>query len=129
MRCCYHFAPLTIQVTQSSALDFRPLVVASAALLAAWAHAGDLVAGRRHLRTLVEVSGAHDEDELLRCKTLLNAGFNQTTCHRDEARLVSHLHLPHKVASAEPWEWEEQRAQVAPNRYLFSACGGRSPAY
>ena len=120
---------MTIQVTQSSALDFRPLVVASAALLAAWAHAGDLVAGRRHLRTLVEVSGAHDEDELLRCKTLLNAGFNQTTCHRDEARLVSHLHLPHKVASAEPWEWEEQRAQVAPNRSLFSACGGRSPAY
>ena len=70
-----HLTRLTIQMTQSSALDFRPLVVASAALLAAWAQMGDLAAAGRHLRTLVEVSGAHDEDELFRCKTLLNAGF------------------------------------------------------
>ena len=119
---------VAVSVTQSSALDFRPLVVASAALLAAWAQVGDLTACGRHLRTLVQVSGAHDEDELLRCKTLLNAGFNQKTCHRDEMRLVSHLHLQHKVAPAEPWEWEARR-QVAPDTSLFSACGGRSPAY
>ena len=116
------------QMTQSSALDFRPLVVASAALLAAWAHAGDVAAGERHLRTLVEVSGAQDEDELLRCKMLLSTGFNQKTCHRDEMHLVSHLHLLHTVPLPEPWELEMRRAQVAQDT-PFSAGGSLSPAY
>ena len=119
-----------IQMTQSSALDFRPLVVASAALLAAWAHAGDVAAGERHLRTLVEVSGAQDEDELLRCKTLLSSGFNQKACHRDEMHLVSHLHLLHTVPLPEPWELEMRRAQVAQvDTPVFSAGGSLSPAY
>ena len=117
------------QMTQSSALDFRPLVVASAALLAAWAHAGDVAAGERHLRTLVEVCGAQDEDELLRCKTLLSTGFNQKTCHRDEMHLVSHLHLLHTVPLPEPWELEMRRAQVAEDTPVFSAGGSLSPAY
>ena len=117
-------------MTQSSALDFRPLVVASAALLAAWAHAGDVAAGDRHLRTLVEVSGAQDEDELLRCKTLLSTGFNQKTCHRDEMHLVSDLHLLHTVPLPEPWELEMRRAQVAQvDTPVFSAGGSLSPAY
>lgn len=114
-------------MTQSGALDFRPLVVASAALLAAWAQVGDMAAVQRHLRTLVEVSGAHDEEELLRCKRLLNAGFNQKTPR--VVGLVPHLHLPHKIIPAEPWEWEVHRAQVALGKSLSTACGSRSPAY
>ena len=135
MLCAVSLSPLILcallcytQMTQSSALDFRPLVVASAALLAAWAHAGDVAAGDRHLRTLVAASGAQDEDELLRCKTLLSSGFNQKTCHRDEMHLVTHLHLLHTVPLPEPWLGVGDAPRPS-GHAVFSAGGSLSPAY
>lgn len=121
---------VAVSVTQSGALDFRPLVVASAAVLAAWAQVGDMAAVQKHLRTLVEVSGAQDEEELLRCKRLLNAGFNQKM--PQVAGLGAHQHLRQRRRLRAPpgsWEWEARQAHVELDKPPFTSLMDRSPAY
>ena len=121
---------VAVSVTQSGALDFRPLVVASAAVLAAWAQVGDMAAVQKYLWTLVEVSGAQDEEELLRCKRLLNAGFNQKM--PQVAGLGAHQQLRQQRRLRTPpgsWEWEARQAHVEPDKPPFTSPRDRSPAY
>ena len=92
----------------SDALAFPPLVVAAASLLTAFSHLGDVDSIQRHLPRLIEVSGAGAE-ELLRCKRLLNEGFNARAPH--DAWLLSHIASAAQSAAVnddDPWTWSAQ---------------------
>ena len=85
-----------------------PLVVAAASLLTAFSHLGDVDSIQRHLPRLIEVSGAGAE-ELLRCKRLLNEGFNARAPH--DAWLLSHIASAAQSAAVnddDPWTWSAQ---------------------
>jgi len=58
-------------------LNFPPLVVASSALLCAWAHLGNAKAAELHLPQLCALSGVREAD-LVRCKNILQDYFNTT---------------------------------------------------